>query len=115
MKLKPGYVVVKIPDTDWPSMVIAVSGENCPVEIADDGSSRVVQMLPDDARVLIGTPMPGNLPWRQANEALLQQIGAPPKLEPGICIAAHLQALEQMRPLHPKDIRGTLRELGVLR
>jgi hypothetical protein len=117
MKLKPEHVIVQVPHAEWPSMVIGASGENCMVE-TDDNGARVIQMTPTDAHILIGSPMPGNLPWRAANEALLRQLGPLPKLEPGIHIASALAARYAPAPRDIADRGGitndTLRQLGRL-
>jgi hypothetical protein len=113
MKLKPNYVIVRVPDALWPSLVIGVSGENCMVE-TDDNGERVVMMSRDDARILIGSPMPGNLPWRAANEALLRQLGPTPKPTVGIHIAGALTTREAA-PRNPRDIGGMSRGIGAPR
>src|SRR6266478_3110307 len=81
----------------------------------DEAGRRFIWIKSAFARLMLNSGLPCSLPLKAANIALSETLGPMPKLEPGIHIAAHLQALERMRPLHPCDVKGTLRELGVLR
>src|SRR5258706_7863988 len=87
------------------STIITPDGESHLVKI-DEAGRRFVRIKSDFARLMLNSGLPCSLPLKAENEALAATLGAPPKPTPGICIAAHLQALEASRPLHPKDIRG---------
>jgi hypothetical protein len=105
-------VLVNVPNET--SVVTDASGEPHYVEI-DQAGRRVVWLPVATARAMLNSGLPCSLEWKSVNMALAAALGAPPKPEPGLHIASYLQTLEASRPLHPKDIRGTLRELGVLR
>ena len=102
-------VKVNIPDELFPSLIVGVSGAEYPVK------GRTVLMSRDDAHALIGSAMPGNLlPWRAANEQLLQQLGPLPKPTLGIHIAGALTTREAA-PRNPRDIGGMAWGIGAPR
>jgi hypothetical protein len=88
-------ICVFVPDES--SIVTVASGEPFAVEV--ENGRRVVYLRPDDARRLLNSGLECCIPWREANMALAEAIGAPPKLEPGIAIG-RLQhaAWEASRP-----------------
>jgi hypothetical protein len=110
MDIKRDHIIVKLPADQWPSIVVGVSGQSCKVEIADDGS-RVVQMTPDDARALIGTPLSANLKWREANPALLARLGPPERPSPGISLPRLQRSVADAAPRDPQDRFGSAREI----
>ena len=74
------------------------SGEAYVVQVEPDGT-RVVYLMPDDARRLLNSGQPCSVPWREQNMQLAANLGVQ-KAEPGINLAAlqmaHWQAT---RPL----------------
>jgi hypothetical protein len=105
------HVTVMVPE--GVSIVTDATGREYRVEIKNGRA--VVRLPTDSARQLLNGGLPCCEPWQRENAFLAARLGSPPKLEPGIHIASHLQALEASRPLHPRDVRGTMKELGVVR
>jgi hypothetical protein len=106
---------INLPPDITATHVVGASGHSYLVHVDSDGT-HWVDMSVKDCESLLLNAAPSAAPWRSANPGPFQRLGGQvAKPEVGICIAAHLRALEESRPLHPKDIRGTLRELGRLR
>jgi hypothetical protein len=106
---------INLPPDITSTHVVGASGHSYLVHVDSDGTYWV-DMSVEDCESLLLNSAPAAAPWRASNWVPFQQLGGQvQKPEVGIRIADVLQAVEDSRPLHPKDIRGTLRELGRLR
>lgn len=110
----PPDILVDVTVPNGPSHIVTPDGHAHIVQVDETGRGHV-RIKIAYARAIINSGTPESLAWKAVNEQLSRQLGPLPKPEAGIHIASYLQSLEAMRPLHPRDIRGTLRELGVLR
>jgi len=110
----PPDILVDVTVPDGSSHIVTPDG-HAHIDQVDETGRRHVRIKAEFACMIINSGPPDSLAWKALNEQLSQRLGPPPKQEPGLHIASYLQALEAMRPLHPRDAKGLLRELGVLR
>jgi hypothetical protein len=110
-------VRVVAPPGNETSVFDAISGTRYFARIED--GERCFYMSATDAKGLLGNPMPGNLPWIEANRQAAAKLGRVPPPRPGVRISDVLQAARDAAPRHPGDrgsqINDTLRSMGRLR
>lgn len=83
------------------STIVAASGDVVMVTL--EAGERWAELLLDDARLLLNSGLPDNLPWRELNPHLVNMLGPIPKEHPGIPWSQVRQPAEDARPTHWSD------------
>jgi len=99
-----GLVRVVAPDGLTPSVLLGASGRQYGAAVID--GRWTFDMLPDDAKALCAGGLPSNLAWREANPAIVAQLGVVPPLSAGVRVVDLLQAAADAAPRHPADRGG---------
>ena len=96
------------------STIVDAEGHSHLVHV-DETGQRFANIPAVTARQLMNSGLACAEPWRAVNAALSEALGRLPKPEPGIHIAGYFNAVEALRPPHPRDVGATLRDFRGLR
>lgn len=89
------------------STMIGPSGDIATVMVDEAGT--YVDMLEDDARLILFSGLPASVPWRELNQGLVETL-KPPVRTPAIRVVDLQHAADMARPTNPFDRAAIARD-----